>query len=147
MNQRAMISLHELAKEARTIFVGIIDASLRRQGTKGSCLYGAILLREMIANFGEGVVSVVIRGGDGRADGGFTDPAGRSYGHYWVEVLNSSGTYIVDITSDQFGGSPYLIVPLSDAGGAYVAGDQALVDTHVSGEIAEMQSAATAAHL
>lgn len=120
---------------------GTIHATLtasKINGTAGSCLYAAILLQMMIRLYC-GRDCAVIRGGDGRRDGGYIDGTGSAHGHYWVEAATDDGErYVLDVTADQFGGPPVVQMPLATASGIYLPGDQRTIDAHVSEELGAM---------
>jgi hypothetical protein len=79
--------------------------------------------------------SACVRGGDGDKDGGLKDAAGNLRGHYWVEGTAANGdTFIADITADQFGYPPVVVLSLEEGRSLYVSGDQAVVDAHVAAE-------------
>jgi hypothetical protein len=87
-----------------------------------------VLLRAVLEKFTG--CQVHVRGGDGCQDGGYVGPDG-AHGHYWVEVdSQTDGRWVVDITADQFGGPPVLVLRSAEAPG-YVAGDQNVVDEQV----------------
>ena len=50
---------------------------------------------------------------DGRP-GGFQDADGLWHDHTWLEVTLTEGSYILDLTADQFGAEPVLLVPAGD---------------------------------
>lgn len=125
-----MPSLSEIAEEARSIHCRLLTGATGQRTTEGSCFYAAVLLANMLNNFGDGV-SAVIRGGDGLGDGGFQDSAGKWHGHYWVEATGPSGVFIVDITADQFWQAPVLVIPI-DAAVGYAPGNQQIVNGHVA---------------
>jgi len=123
-------SVFEIASQAREIFCRLLVDAVGTSQTKGSCLYASVLLSTLINQFGD-CTKAVVRGGDGAGDGGYCAPDGSWYGHYWVEVAQASNTLVADITADQFGLSPVLVLPMVEAH-SYVAGNQNLVDTHIA---------------
>ena len=123
-------SVLEVAQEARSIHCRLLARAAGAQETKGSCLYAAILLARMLNAFGD-CDSAIVRGGDGLGDGGYRDAKGAWHGHYWVEVDTSAGKVIADITADQFWQPAVVVIPFAEAVG-YVAGDQSVVDEHIS---------------
>ena len=51
------------------------------------------------------------------------------YGHYWVDAqIEGEGDFVVDITADQFGHPPVMVIPGLDAVTIYRPGRQDLVD-------------------
>lgn len=118
--------------------IGTILTASKIGGTAGSCLYAAILLQMMIRLYC-GRDCAVIRGGDGRRDGGYIDAAGSAHGHYWVEATDDSGArYVLDVTADQFGGPTMVLMPLTTASDTYLPGDQHTIDAHVAEELGAM---------
>ena len=69
----------------------------------------------------------VVRGGpDGQ---GARDLEGNWRGHYWVESeLPSGARFVVDVTADQFGHEPIVVLPFDLAGERYRASKQGEVD-------------------
>lgn len=113
-------------------------AASKIDGTAGSCLYAAILLQMMIRLYC-GRDCAVIRGGDGRRNGGYVDAAGNAHGHYWVEATDDTDDrYVLDVTADQFGGPPLVQMPLATASSTYIPGDQQTIDAHVTEELGAM---------
>ena len=126
-------SVIEIAEEARSIHSRLLADAVGTREMAGSCLHASVLLASMLINFGD-CLSAVVRGGDGLGDGGYRDASGKWHGHYWVEVLCSTGVVVADITADQFWGPAIVVVPLADARG-YVAGNQTIVDGHIAEQI------------
>jgi len=125
-----------LVTEAREMFVRLLEISLSRSNTKGTCLYAVILCSTLINKFTEHPAR--IRGGDGLNDGGlFIGSVG--HGHYWVEMDVCGTPYVVDITADQFGLSPVVIADYPNLPARYEPGNQATVDSHVEGEMSAMK--------
>ena len=97
---------------------------------RGTCLFGCILLKESLERFGRCTVN--IRGGDGAEDGGILDARGKPHGHYWLEGTAPGGEpFLADITADQFGYQPVVILWGDQSWAAYQAGDAATVQEHV----------------
>lgn len=110
----------------------------------GACLYASFLLRRSLEQFAHCVAKV--RGGDGQGDGGVLGPDGAWHGHYWVEGRTFTGkAYIADITADQFGFDPVVVLPLREARGNYVPGAQENVDWAVNELDEELNAANLAA--
>ncbi|WP_227742893.1 hypothetical protein [Burkholderia gladioli] len=106
----------------------------------GSCLSASILLQQHLDKF-LGCESVV-RGGDGLHDGGAKDTAGVWHGHYWVEgVTPDVFPFLADITADQFGWAPVVVLPLVDARARYIPGDDDLCARAVDVEIDRINQA------
>lgn len=128
-----------LTEKNRTIFESILEQSMSRTDVTGACLYACIICDQTINKFTG--ARAVICGGDGEGDGGiFVDGAAR--GHYWLEVDIEGHRYIVDITADQFGLPPIIIERVEVMQQIYQAGDQSVVDRHVSEMLAELQGGA-----
>ncbi|HAV1601555.1 TPA: hypothetical protein JG832_002445 [Enterobacter hormaechei subsp. xiangfangensis] len=124
------LELEKLAKEGRK-FLSIFMKSSRLNNTRGLCLYGSWLVKELVTNFTPHTAT--IRGGDGEGDGGYYHSLlSRWFGHYWVEVATDGGTFLIDITGDQFsGGSPVLVAHIEEPPARYYApGNQSTVDEH-----------------
>lgn len=128
--------LMDLAYAARSIHERLLRLSYGNTKTAGSCLYGTYLLAEMLKQFMPGSV-VTVRGGDGQGAGGYQDALGQWHGHYWVELEFSGELLVMDITADQFGSDPVVVLPLATAF-AYIPGCQALVEEHLR-EVAVMR--------
>ena len=133
-------SLQSIAETGRLLFSSMLSECLGTINTRGSCLYSAVLLKEMLLNFG-GCESVAIRGGDGLSDGGYKDKSGNMHGHYWIEATKAEETFLIDITADQFNDHGCIVTPLSKARDQYIPGNQKLVDAHVLEVMTAMRSA------
>lgn len=129
--------LQSMASSARRIFVNLLEVSGHSGTTEGSCAYATITAQLMFERFTDFRCSV--RGGDGNQDGGYFDAAGTGHGHYWLEVETPDGSYVVDITADQFGDAPVIVEPTS-RNRKYRPGDQQLVDQHLRDVRATIQS-------
>lgn len=130
-------TIEEIARNARAIHVAMLQSALGATNTGGTCLYAAILLQEIMKAFHK-ETPTVIRGGGGGADGGYRDCDGKCRGHYWVEAKTPEGSFVIDITADQFGSQPCLVLPLSQAQKNYVPGRQDIVSQHVTQELSEI---------
>lgn len=115
--------LKAVANVARLIFMAILKDSGFGVKTEGSCAHSTFVLKAMLENHTN--FKVTQKGGDGEGDGGYFDAAG-GHGHYWTEVDTPAGAYVVDITADQFGADPVVVVPATSP--KYIPGDQQLVD-------------------
>ncbi|KVP17234.1 hypothetical protein WJ84_03005 [Burkholderia ubonensis] len=104
----------------------MLKSSLGHRQTAGSCAFAAYLLDFSVQRWLPQMRSCV-RGGDGKADGGFFDATGNGHGHYWVEIDDGRERWVADITADQFGEAPICLLRLSEAQGRYVPGNQELV--------------------
>lgn len=125
---------------ARKTLCSILAAS-KIDGTVGSCLYAAIILRMTVKLYCDRNCAV-IRGGDGEGDGGYIDDAGVTHGHYWVEAIADDGErFVLDVTADQFGGPAVVEIPSAKAMNTYRPGRQATVDQHVAEELEWVESA------
>ena len=96
----------------------------------GSCLYGSVLLVELVERFDR--ARAVIRGGSGEMGTGAVDVDGEWQGHYWVEVEKDGEVLVVDITGDQFGYGPVRVLSVTEARSFLVPGQQAIVDEAAS---------------
>lgn len=123
-----MTRIEEIVGMVRRIHVDMLRSAVGTTQTKGSCAYAAYLLTATLRQFGD-CRSVIVRGGDGE-DGGFTSKDGMCHGHYWVEADAAAGTFVLDITADQFGHEPVVILPLAEAV-QYRSGCQSTVDEHM----------------
>lgn len=73
-------------------------------------------------------------------DGGLIDSSGSVRGHYWVEGATADGSlFLADITSDQFGFAPVILMPLAAARARYTPGDHARIATHVTEERIQLE--------
>ncbi|WP_137917156.1 hypothetical protein [Hydrogenophaga sp. 2FB] len=123
--------LQEIAAMIRRIYLSVLKDAIGRAETNGACFYACVLLHQAIEKFSS--MAATIRGGDGLSDGGYFDPWGRGFGHYWVEArLDSGSAWVIDITADQFGGPDVLVAPLAGSQITYRPGDQSKVDEHIS---------------
>ncbi len=97
---------------------------------EGTCLYASFLLRRSLEQFADCVAKVC--GGDGHGDGGVRGSDGAWHGHYWVEGRTFTGkAFVADITADQFGFEPVVVLPLRQARANYLPGAQDDVDCAV----------------
>lgn len=130
MQKNQQPTLEEVARDMRGVFERMLAQSIGTTKTAGSCFYASLLLLNTIQRFCD--AQARMRGGDGLLDGGYVDALGRSHGHYWIEARNADGqAWVVDITSDQFGGPDLLVEPLQNTVHQYRPGDQKTVDEHV----------------
>jgi hypothetical protein len=138
-----LLKIQEICEGMREIFERILGATSVDQ-IAGTCLHASILLQQSIDKFC-GSESVV-RGGDGEDNGGgLMDVSGSLRGHYWVEGVTASGApFLADITSDQFGWPPIVVLPLETARARYLPGDDAAVGVAVDEELERMLSSMTA---
>ncbi|HDR9756628.1 hypothetical protein KDX16_16195 [Burkholderia vietnamiensis] len=122
----------------RDVFDRVLSASNIAK-TRGTCAYGAILLRNSLEQFGK--CAATVRGGDGDLGEGAIDQPGMWNGHYWVEGKTPAGVgFVADITADQFGWSKAVVLPIDQAGERYRAGD----DEIVAEAVAELEAQITA---
>lgn len=132
-----MPMLLETTMSARKIFAEMIQKA-QLNGTSGSCMYACVFLAAFISKFVPGCTTI-IRGGDGVADGYYLNQSGEKCGHYWVEASIPEGTFVVDITADQFGESSFKVIQIDEADAHYVRGDQDLVNSHIDEISAEIE--------
>lgn len=123
---REIDELQELASLARqSLEPGLPRGAASAPNSAGACLHACLVLVVLIKRFGRGVPS--IRGGSVGA--GARDTLGQWRGHYWTVVRMPGGSeFVVDITADQFGHEPVVVMPLSAASDRYRYGPQAEVD-------------------
>lgn len=120
------MNLWTLLHDTRQLHERMLKSSLGHRQTAGSCAFAAYLLDSSVKRWLPTMHSC-IRGGDGKADGGFFDAAGNGHGHYWVEIDDGSESWVADITADQFGEAPICLLRLTEAQGRYVPGNQEYV--------------------
>ena len=136
--------IRAMCLSARHVFEpGIPVATDGHSRSKGTCLYAAFLLHMLLEKFAD--YSAAVCGGDGGGDGGLQVRYGVWYGHYWVEGVTATGEpFIADITADQFGLDPVVVLSLPNARARYLPGDAAAVKDAVDAlaeELAAMGSA------
>ncbi len=129
--------LAELLSLFRRLHVAMLEKSINTRETQGSCLYSALVLAEGLSRWIPGA-NPRIHGGDGKQDGGYFDEQGRGYGHYWVELEHAGQFWVADLTADQFGGEPIVLMAAAEARDRYRPGNQVLVDEAVSEERAAL---------
>lgn len=124
-----------LANAARRLLEPGLQVDLVGQPVSdGSCLYAALLVVMLMARYGSGRATV--RGG-GPNQAGARDVGGALRGHYWVEVQTpDGGEFVVDVTADQFGFEPVVVLPLKQSRERYLPGPQDEVDAAFT-ELAE----------
>jgi len=134
-----MTEVKSMCHDIRKIYEMLL-ASSGVHSITGSCMYASILLRQSLDNFGG--CDVRICGGDGENDGGAADVNGKWHGHYWVEGRTASGfEFIADITADQFGFEPVVLMSVSYGRCRYVPGNNKTVQDAVDEIELEIQSA------
>lgn len=121
---RPQTSLYDLAQLARrSIEPGFQAGADGLPESAGSCLYAALVVVMLCKKFGG--YDAVVRGGPS----GARDTNGIWRGHYWVEVeLPAAGVVVLDVTADQFGYEPVVVLPVDLAGERYRPGPQQEVD-------------------
>lgn len=107
----------------------MLGHSIGSTTTKGTCLYAAFLCAQVIRKFSG--FPTRIRGGDGELKKGI-NIQGACHGYYRTEVSVNGYRYIVDITADQFGLPPVIVVDVVEDYLRYSPGLQAAVDAHVN---------------
>lgn len=130
--------IRELATSVRHIFMAILADCNAGSSTKGCCAHATFLTWQCFEKFSS--YQCILRGGDGAEDGGYIDVSGNRHGHYWLQVATETGAYIVDITADQFGAPPVVVLPLHN-NDQYMPGDQELVDKQFNQLFAEIEQA------
>lgn len=117
-----------------------ISAQSGLSGTEGTCLYASFLLCMTLTEFGG--CTAQICGGDGQADGGLIGPDGKRHGHYWIEGVSAAGvSFIADITADQFGYEPVVLMQPRAGRLRYQPGDATTVQQHVDRVAREFEPA------
>lgn len=120
--------LEIIANYTRKVLIALLEDSMPGKDTEGACAYATLLLKTMLHSHTE--FTATPKGGDGQGDGGYFGATG-GHGHYWLEVDTPAGAYVVDITADQFGANPVVVVPATNP--QYVPGNQQLVDEQFIG--------------
>lgn len=116
-----------MANDIRAMFIKMLKDSINTDATQGSCAYACFFAKHLFDKFTD--YQTAYRGGDGHGDGGYIDADGIHHGHYWLNIQTANQAYIVDITADQFGAEPVVVLPLSKAE-QYVSGCQEIVEDH-----------------
>ena len=101
------------------------------QDSTGACLHACFVVVFLLKKFGSefGHARPMVRGGAGSHNEGALDTFGNWHGHYWVEVRVMDGSaFVIDVTADQFGHAPVVVMPLGSASNFYRAGPQPEVD-------------------
>lgn len=123
-NEDQLLIIAKLAR--RSIEPGLATDATGAVVSAGSCLYASFVVVMLINRFGRG--RAVVRGG-GHAEAGARDVNGVWHGHYWADVSLPEGDgFTVDITADQFGYEPIVVLPLDSARLRYRPGPQCEVD-------------------
>ena len=124
--------LETIVHDVRAMYLSMLSHALDTEDTAGSCLYASVFLSQAINRYTS--LAAKVRGGDGEGDGGYVDAQGVSHGHYWVEARGESveQAWVLDVTADQFGAEPVVMLPLATATARYRPGNQALVDEHAA---------------
>ena len=128
--------IRELATSVRLIFMAILADCNSGSSTRGTCAHATFLTWQCFEKFSS--YQCILRGGDGAEDGGYIDASGNRHGHYWLQVDTETGAYIVDITADQFGGPPVVVLPVTE-NVQYMHGQQDLVDEQFIQLFADIQ--------
>lgn len=121
-------NIETIATSIRYFFLEMLNTTLGSQSTKDTCIYATHLLKNAFDQFSD--YQTIVRGGDGLSDGGYRDENGELHGHYWLELTTPTSTYIVDITADQFGALPIVVLPI-EMNNTYFDGNQQLVEEHM----------------
>lgn len=126
-------AIRALSTETRDMFERMLKDSIGTRETTGACLHAAILLALLLSKFA-GAPSRVCGGGP-PMDGGLMGKDGVLQGHYWVEGHCASGeSFVADITADQFGYAPVVVLDGAAAKTLYFCGDPLLIAEHVAAE-------------
>ncbi|MGB3251581.1 hypothetical protein [Buttiauxella gaviniae] len=125
-------ALLEIANSARTDLLKTCNEHAKH-GTpdsvilKGTCGYATVFCESLIQLSKKGFTTTVRGGSPENEPAGYIDSKGTIHGHFWIEVATPDGTFIMDITADQFDGEPIIVLPC-DLGTQYVKGDQAITE-------------------
>lgn len=129
--------LMRLIYDARQLHVALLNRAVGLRSTTGSCFYACILLKTSLEHFTS--FGAVVRGGGLANNTGYFD--GREWlGHYWLEASTERGPLVVDLTADQFGAEPVVILPLAASAGRYRPDEQRIVDAQVAKFCAELEA-------
>jgi len=118
------ITLVELAHVARRSIEPGMPHHGATAASEGTCLHATLIFVALMRRFSAGMGSVTVRGGHG----GALDVSGVWRGHYWAEVIWEGAPFVVDITADQFGYEPVVVMPLLQSRSRYRPGPQKPVD-------------------
>lgn len=119
----------------RSVEPGLQHDAAGRAISAGSCLHASLIFVLLLRRFGRGTAR--IRGG-GPPTAGCLDRTGALRGHYWVDVLSLEGdAFVVDVTADQFGYEPVVVLPLPESLQRYRPGPQDEVDEAFGEVVAE----------
>lgn len=100
----------------------------------GACLHAALVVIMLCRRFWG--YPCLVRGGHE----GARDVRGVWHGHYWVEVqVPAAGVFVVDITADQFGHAPVVVLTLEESRSLYRPGVQSEVDNAFESIMQEFQ--------
>lgn len=128
--------IEAICRSTRSIFEQVLRSALVNRGAaggelvRGTCLFACLLLKESLERFADCTVDIC--GGDGQEDGWVFDTAGAKRGHYWTEGVTPGGArFLADITADQFGHEPIVLLWREDSWETYQPGDAARVSSHV----------------
>ena len=122
----------------RKVFLHALKHSLKHTSTQGACFYARLLLQPAIENFTS--FTATIRGGSPDESAGYQTADGVLHGHYWVQAdprallqgeSSETQAWVVDITADQLGAPPVLVMPPGEAACCYFPGNQSEVERHV----------------
>jgi hypothetical protein len=134
MDMKELEQIAEIAVGMRDIFERILQDSINTTETSGACLYAAILLANSIMEFTNAKARVC--GGGPNEDAGIRDKQGIKRGHYWVEGQVENGLkFVADISSDQFGYPPVVVITEDHGRLRYFPGHQPTIDQHVREEL------------
>lgn len=124
---KAVQLIEVFGKLARRSLEPVMPSPEGKVTSAGTCLYASYLLQQLLERFADCVS--IVRGGDGHGDGGIRGCDDVWYGHYWVEGRTFIGKmFVADITADQFGFDPVVVLPLRQARYRYISGAQDDVD-------------------
>ncbi|MGV8399277.1 DUF6283 family protein [Pseudomonas aeruginosa] len=130
--------ISEVCTRMRDIFERIL-AVTGVESTAGSCLHASVLLSQSLDRYAG--CETVVRGGNGLLDGGAQSASGEWRGHYWVEGITKGGEpFLADITADQFGWPPVVILPLASARARYRPGNDDAVGLAVDELVASLEA-------
>ncbi len=125
-----------IVHDVRALHLELLRRAVGVRETAGSCFHACILLQQTLERFTR--CKATVRGGGPQTNTGYFD--GEAWrGHYWVELSTARGPCVVDVTADQFGAIPVVVLPLQASLGRYRPDEQLAVDDQVAEFLADME--------